>query len=610
VLCRRNMARLAKKKGKAGDAVNYITRAQALKKLQLSLADFRRLCILKGVYPRDPKKKVKGKDKTYYALKDILFIMHEPVLEKLREMRSHKNKTVKAKSKKDNFKVELLEKHKPFYLLDRLVKERFPTFVDAVRDMDDALSMATLFANLPSTDNIESKRTLNCRRLVQEFLNFVVISKSLRKVFLSIKGCYFQANLQGQDVTWLVPYEFVQDLPGDVDYRVMMTFLEFYETQLHFINYKMYSGMGFKYPPKIDEVAHASNAGLSAFRVEKKAGAGAITDGATVQPSAGQADEEEDPAQRKAMAGKVKALKKKIKNIERDTPAGPASGTDGPEKDLDAEMGGSDDEDEDEEAAAGKEGGVFGGLKIFLSREVPRQLLEIMAGAFGAQLGWEGTGSPFTEADQTITHQIVDRNTQRHLFLSREYVQPQWLADSVNAALLMPVAPYGPGCVPPPHISPFVNDDDEGYVPDQKKFIMELQEQSRSHAGAFNDQLPAGGKGAADSEDEEDEVDDDDEGDRSGKMGEREEKFQQELAEERGSTGDTSMSGGDAKMGGSGSKKRSKAEVEEERARMMMPKKDRRLYDKIKFAQGRKTDRVSGLKMKADAAKKKSSKSA
>ena len=171
------MARKAKQKGKAGDAVNYITRSQALKKLQLSLADFRRLCILKGVYPRDPKKKACGKDKTYYALKDILFIMHEPVLEKLREMRAHKNKTVKAKAKKDNFKVELLEKNKPFYLLDRLVKERFPTFVDAVRDMDDALSMATLFANLPSTDTIESKRTLNCRRLVHEFLNYVVMSK-------------------------------------------------------------------------------------------------------------------------------------------------------------------------------------------------------------------------------------------------------------------------------------------------------------------------------------------------------------------------------------------------------------------------------------------------
>jgi hypothetical protein len=41
------MARI-KRKGESGAAKNYITRNQALKKLQISLSDFRRLCILKG----------------------------------------------------------------------------------------------------------------------------------------------------------------------------------------------------------------------------------------------------------------------------------------------------------------------------------------------------------------------------------------------------------------------------------------------------------------------------------------------------------------------------------------------------------------------------------
>ena len=37
-----------KKKGEAGNAKNYITRSQAVRKLQVSLPDFRKLCIWKG----------------------------------------------------------------------------------------------------------------------------------------------------------------------------------------------------------------------------------------------------------------------------------------------------------------------------------------------------------------------------------------------------------------------------------------------------------------------------------------------------------------------------------------------------------------------------------
>ena len=36
--------------------------------------------------------------------------------------------------------------------------------------------------------------------------------------------------MAGQAVTWLVPHQLSQVLPGDVDYRVMLTFLEFYST--------------------------------------------------------------------------------------------------------------------------------------------------------------------------------------------------------------------------------------------------------------------------------------------------------------------------------------------------------------------------------------------
>ena len=71
---------------------------------------------------------------------------------------------------------------------------RYPSFVDAVRDLDDALTMVNLFAMLPAEKKYEIpvKAVQMARRLSLEFNAYVVRTNALRKVFVSIKGFYYQ----------------------------------------------------------------------------------------------------------------------------------------------------------------------------------------------------------------------------------------------------------------------------------------------------------------------------------------------------------------------------------------------------------------------------------
>jgi pescadillo protein len=119
-----------KKKGQEGAAKTYITRNQALKLLQIPLADFRRLCILKGVYPREPRSKKKANkgstaNATFYYAKDIRFLLHEPVLRTFREQKAFAKKLTRAIGKQDYTKAKDLQDYSPQYSLDHLVKERY-----------------------------------------------------------------------------------------------------------------------------------------------------------------------------------------------------------------------------------------------------------------------------------------------------------------------------------------------------------------------------------------------------------------------------------------------------------------------------------------------------
>ncbi len=103
------------------------------------------------------------------------------------------------------------------------VRERYPTFSDAIRDLDDSLSMVALYDCLPTDQKNEIRGDVvqESARLVHEFFLYVIQTKSLKKCFASIKGYYFQADIQGETVTWLVPHKYTQELPAEVDFRVL-----------------------------------------------------------------------------------------------------------------------------------------------------------------------------------------------------------------------------------------------------------------------------------------------------------------------------------------------------------------------------------------------------
>lgn len=393
----------------------FITRAQALRRLQVSLADFRRLCILKGVYPREPKKKLSGQDKTYYHLKDITHLKYDPILSKVRELKAHLKRYRRAMGRNEKTKARSIRESKPVISLQHIVRERYPCFVDALRDLDDALSTCCLFASLGADEkhHIHSSMIKKSATLIDEFMYLVSELGFLTKSFISVKGFYFQARILGETVTWLLPHQFAQKIPDEVDFKVMSTFLEFYHTLMKFVNFKLYRLNNLTYPPSVNgQVSDHGGRFLTLYAC----------------------------------------------NLSK---LGPGTATSSAEK-----------------------GRLFEGLTFFISREVPLLPVAFVIRSFGGKVSWESECSSGTKRDdEGITHYIVDRpvNFLKSLMDKHpncEFIQPQWVFDSTNESVRLPTRPYGPGERLPPHLSPFVDDSSQGYVPAQRQILDEMKSES------------------------------------------------------------------------------------------------------------------------------------
>ncbi|KAG6119522.1 mRNA-binding ribosome synthesis protein nop7 [Claviceps humidiphila] len=645
-----------KKKGQAGAAKNYLTRNQALRKLQISLPDFRQLCIWKGIYPREPRSKKKVSKSstastTFYYAKDIQYLLHEPLLQKFRDQKVLEKKISKALGRGDVGDAQRLEGNasrpektgKPRYTLDKIIRERYKTHYDALRDLDDCLSMLFLFANLPSTSSVPAKMIARCEKLCLEFQHYLIVSKSVTKSFLSIKGIYYQANIQGEQVLWVVPYKFNHRIVGDVDFRIMGTFVEFYMTLLSFVNFKLYASVGLKYPPKFDAAKDANAAELGAFTLEGKTLVGAEEEKKTEKASS----HEVDPKTQAAVNKVLKTIK-----------AGTEEAAVG--KDVEAGASAADDEDQTNSGAIDKfepvaPGGdvlfqpaasandhakLFSDCTFYLSRETPRQALEFLLKAFGCKrVGWDpvlGDGAFTTnELDPNITHQIVDRppieavaeesdadeednQTSQKLAVNRRvpgriYVQPQWVWDCINDVELKEPHLYAPGAALPPHLSPFVRNAQGAYDPTVPLEDQEPEAEALE-ADEDADETVEGMDVDEDEQDDDEEGDEDEDEDEEGddqmdvevdddESADEDALRQQELeAELTGASVKSKATNVKAKAKDQARKalsKKAKEEAEDlERAKGMLSKKKRKLYEQMIYTNNKKSAEDQKLRSK------------
>ncbi|KPI83246.1 hypothetical protein ABL78_7725 [Leptomonas seymouri] len=394
----------------------YLTRMQATRLLQMESIQFRRLCILKGIYPRAltrSKQKQSGNEKQYYLAREIKWLVRDQIAEKMMAFRAWEKKVKRAEAMGllEDLKVLHSSRVKPRHSLVATIKERYPYFIDAVRDIDDAMSMIHLYAflspEIKSDSTIEIHHSLTsglherAKEMCDRWDRYVARAHILTKGFISIKGYYYEAIVKGERVRWLCPHEYAHRFPPGIQQYILLSFLEFYLEMMKFVLFKLEADLS---RDQAEREAVEDEEGVTRANAEDFAGGAAL---AVLDVSA-------NPAEAKTvreMASKQSLIEEELRKVRN----------------------------------------VFRGLTFYISREVPAKHLSFVINACGGRVATDYVPS-------NITHVVVDRPALApgmKKYDTLEYVQPQYVFDCLNARLVLPVEGYRMGEELPPHVSPF-----------------------------------------------------------------------------------------------------------------------------------------------------------
>jgi pescadillo protein len=208
----------------------------------------------------------------------------------------------------------------------------------------------------------------------------------------------------------------------------MSTFLEFYLSLLKFVNFKLFSDLKEAYPVRASLYDANGNIDVASFK----------------------------PLQTKIVKAFLKEERDQDFQISEEYKQTPEMREIAKKQEL-----------------ASKQRDLFKSFHFFFNREVPLYVLQYLVLSFGATYS-------YGEDSAKISHHVLDRplTAEQKKDLkskNRELIQPQWIADSINAVHNLPVQEYFPGVPPPAHLSPFVDNQREGYMPERQKQINRIK---------------------------------------------------------------------------------------------------------------------------------------